>query len=324
MEKKMEDRLYAAIDNRKVAIIGAGFVGASIAYALTIRDLASEIVLIDIDQKKANGEALDIQHGIPYMGTSSVRAGGYEDCKNCDLIIITAGRNRRVGEERLDMIEDNIGIMKDVVDEIKKYYTHGAIMVVSNPVDILTYKCDEWMGLPNGRVFGTGCILDTSRLVRSIANYTNLNIEAIKCNIVGEHGSSQFPVWSRLSIAGLPMWEYCKNVGLAWDKEQKERIYNEVKDMGAEIIRDKGKTHYGIATCVCSLADAVLNQRLTIAPVTSPLQGEYGIEGVALSLPSIVGVNGVEHRLEEKWLKEERIKLQNSADILRKTLASLE
>ena len=320
----MEDRLYAAIDNRKVAIIGAGFVGTSIAYALTIRDLASEIVLIDIDQKKANGEALDIQHGIPYMGTSSVRAGGYEDCKNCDLIIITAGRNRRVGEERLDMIEDNIGIMKDVVDEIKKYYTHGAIMVVSNPVDILTYKCDEWMGLPNGRVFGTGCILDTSRLVRSIANYTNLNIEAIKCNIVGEHGSSQFPVWSRLSIAGLPMWEYCKNVGLAWDKEQKERIYNEVKDMGAEIIRDKGKTHYGIATCVCSLADAVLNQRLTIAPVTSPLQGEYGIEGVALSLPSIVGVNGVEHRLEEKWLKEERIKLQNSADILRKTLASLE
>lgn len=320
----MEDRLYAAIDNRKVAIIGAGFVGASIAYALTIRDLASEIVLIDIDQKKANGEALDIQHGIPYMGTSSVHAGGYEDCKNCDLIIITAGRNRRVGEERLDMIEDNIGIMKDVVDEIKKYYTHGAIMVVANPVDILTYKCDEWMGLPNGRVFGTGCILDTSRLVRSIANYTNLNIEAIKCNIVGEHGSSQFPVWSRLSIAGLPMWEYCENVGLAWDKEQKERIYNEVKDMGAEIIRDKGKTHYGIATCVCSLADAVLNQRLTIAPVTSPLQGEYGIEGVALSLPSIVGVNGVEHRLEEKWLKEERIKLQNSADILRKTLASLE
>lgn len=320
----MEDRLYAAIDNRKVAIIGAGFVGASIAYALTIRDLASEIVMVDIDQKKANGEALDIQHGIPYMGTSSVRAGGYEDCKNCDLIIITAGRNRRVGEERLDMIEDNIGIMKDVVEEIKKYYTHGAIMVVSNPVDILTYKCDEWMGLPNGKVFGTGCILDTSRLVRSIANYTNLNIEAIKCNIVGEHGSSQFPVWSRLSIAGLPMWEYCENVGLAWDKEQKERIYNEVKNMGAEIIRDKGKTHYGIATCVCSLADAVLNQRLTIAPVTSPLQGEYGIEGVALSLPSIVGVNGVEHRLEEKWLKEERLKLQKSAEILRNTLASLE
>ena len=163
----MSDRLYAAIDNRKVAIIGAGFVGASIAYALTIRDLASEIVLVDIDRDKAKGEALDIQHGIAYMGTSSVRAGDYSDCKNCDLIIITAGRNRRVGEDRLDMIEDNIVTMKNVVDEIKKYYTHGAIMVVSNPVDILTYKCAEWMNLPNGKVFGTGCVLDTSRLIRS-------------------------------------------------------------------------------------------------------------------------------------------------------------
>lgn len=316
----MANKLYAAIDNRKVAIIGSGFVGASIAYALTIRDLASEIVLVDTEKQKAAGEALDIQHGIPYMGTSSVRAGDYSDCKNCDLIIVTAGRNRRVGEDRLDMIADNIGTIKDVVDEISPYYTHGVILMVSNPVDILTYKCAEWMGLPNGKVFGTGCILDTSRLVRSIANYTNLNIEAIKCNIVGEHGMSSFPVWSRLSIAGLPMWEYCQNVGLEWGPEQKDYLFNQVRDMGAEIIKDKGKTHYGIATCVCSLADAVLNQRLTIAPVTSPLEGEYGIEGVALSLPSIVGVNGVEHRLEEKWLKEERLKLKNSADILKETL----
>ncbi|MDD6190901.1 MAG: L-lactate dehydrogenase [Firmicutes bacterium] len=316
----MDNKIYAAIDNRKVAIIGSGFVGASIAYALTIRDLASEIVLVDSDSKKASGEALDIQHGIPYMGTSAVRAGDYCDCKNCDLIIITAGRNRRVGEDRLDLISDNIGTMKAVVDKIKPYYTHGVIMVVSNPVDILTYKCSEWMNLPNGKVFGTGCILDTSRLVRSIANYTNLNIEAIKCNIVGEHGSSQFPVWSRLSIAGIPMKEYCNSVGLPWGVDQKEEIYNQVKNMGAEIIADKGKTHYGIATCVCSLADAVLNQRLTVAPVTSPLQGEYGIEGVSLSIPSIVGVNGVEHRLEEKWTKEERRRLQDCADKLKRAL----
>ena len=317
----MESRLYAAIDNRKVAIIGAGFVGASIAYALTIRDLASEIVLVDIDRDKAKGEALDIQHGIAYMGTSSVRAGDYSDCKNCDLIIITAGRNRRVGEDRLDMIEDNIVTMKNVVDEIKKYYTHGAIMVVSNPVDILTYKCAEWMNLPNGKVFGTGCVLDTSRLIRAIADYTNLNTEVIKCNIVGEHGSSQFPEWSRLSIAGVPMDEYCENVGLEWGDKQKNEIYDQVLNMGATIIKAKGKTHYGIATCVCSLADAVLNQRLTVAPVTSPLQGEYGIENVAVSLPSIIGVNGVEHRLQEHWTETEIRKLQSSADKLRETMA---
>lgn len=316
-------KLHAAIDNRKVAIIGAGAVGASTAYALTIRNLASEIVLIDVDQRRSAGEALDIQHGISYMGTSSVRAGDYSECANCDLIIITAGRARRVGETRLDMISDNIEIMKSVTDSIKKYYTHGVIMVVSNPVDILTHKVAEWMDLPNGRVFGTGCILDTSRLVSSISDYTGINTEAIKCNVVGEHGDTQFPVWSRLSIAGLSMEEYCENVGLEWTNKQKDYLNEKIRSMGAEIIASKGRTHYGIATCACSLADAVLNQRLTIAPVTSPLQGEYGIEGVSISVPSIVGVNGVEHRLEEHWLDEEYEKLLYSSNQMKKTLGKL-
>lgn len=309
--------------SRKVAIIGAGFVGASIAYALTIRDLASRIYLIDINEEKARGEAKDIQHGIPYMGTSSVCAGSYSDCADCDLIIITAGRNRRPGETRLDMIADNIGILKQVTDSIKEYYTHGVIMVVSNPVDILTYKVAEWMGLPNGRVFGTGCILDTSRLVRAIADYTDINIESIKCNIVGEHGDTQFPLWSRLSIAGIPMDEYCSNVGLEWGDKQKDMLCDEVRGMGAFIISAKGKTHYGIATCVCSLADAVLNQRLTIAPVTSTLEGEYGIYDVGISVPSIVGVNGVERRLEEKLTEEELEKLRLSAAKMRETLDTI-
>lgn len=319
----MKKKLYAAIDNRKVAIIGAGYVGASIAYALTIRDLASQIYLIDINREKAAGEAKDIQHGIPYMGTSSVKAGSYEDCRECDLIIITAGRNRRPGETRLDMISDNIGIIRNVTDKIKEYYTHGVIMVVSNPVDILTYKVAEWMDLPNGKVFGTGCILDTSRLVRAISDYTDINIEAIKCSIVGEHGDSQFPLWSRLAIAGIPMAEYCENVGLEWGEEQKERLHNEVRNMGASIIEAKGRTHYGIATCVCSLADAVLNQRLTIAPVTSPLEGEYGIRDVAISIPSIVGVNGVERRLEERLVLSEIRNLRRSAEKMRETLDTI-
>ena len=316
-------RLYAALNNRKVAIVGAGYVGASIAYALTIRNLANKIFLIDIDQKKAKGEAQDIQHGISYMGASSVSSGDYADCADCDLIIITAGRNRRPGESRLDMIADNIGIIKEVVEKIKKHYTHSVIMVVSNPVDILTYKVAEWMDLQNGKVFGTGCILDTSRLIRAIADYTDLNIEAIKCSIVGEHGDTQFPLWSRLSIAGIPMDEYCKNVGLEWGDKQKKELYNRVRNMGAEIIEAKGKTHYGIATCVCSLADAVLNQRLTIAPVTSVMQGEYGIKDVAISVPSIVGVNGVERRLEENLRASELKNLKKSADKMRETLKTL-
>ena len=311
------------LHNRKVAIVGSGYVGASIAYALTLKNIAKEIVLIDIDKKKAQGEALDIQHGISYMGRSSVRAGEYSDCADCDLIVITAGRNRRPGESRLDMVGDNIKTMDNVIGELKKYYTRGVILIVSNPVDILTYYCDKKMGLPNGRVIGTGCILDTSRLIREVANYTHLSTEVVKCNIIGEHGDTQIPVWSRLAIAGVPMKEYCDNVGLEWNDKIKEKIYNEVKTMGSTIIEDKGRTHYGIATCVCSIADAILNQRLTIASVTTPLTGEYKISDVALSLPSIIGVNGVEHRLVEYLSDEEFEALKVSALKMKETLSKI-
>ena len=312
-----------SIHNRKVAIIGAGNVGASIAYALTIRNLATEIILIDVDEKRAEGEALDIQHGIPYMGVSSVRHGGYEDTKDCDLIVITAGRNRRVGESRLDLAADNIKIMKNITDSLKLYYDKCAILVVANPVDILTYKCAEFMGLPDGRVFGTGNILDTSRLMRIVADYTGLNTEVVKGQIVGEHGDRQVTIWSRVSIAGDPIEDYCKDVGLAWDEAIRIDIEQKVKGLGAEIIADKGKTHYGIATCVCYIADAVLNQRLTIAPVASVLQGEYGITDVAVSVPSIIGVNGVERRLEERWTDDEYEKFRKAAEGLKEFLHQL-
>ena len=296
------------IHNRKVAIIGTGNVGASIAYALTIRNLAREIVLIDKDEGRAAGEALDIQHGIPYMGVSSVYSGSYIDCSNCDLIIITAGRKRKVGETRLDLARENIAILEDVVAKIQPYYTRGAIMMVANPVDILTYKCAELMGLPDGRVFGTGNILDTSRLVRLVADYTGLNTEMIRANIVGEHGDGQIPIWSMLSIAGVPIKEYCASVGLDWNARIRIGMEEKVRGLGAEII---------------AIADAILNQRLTIAPVTSVLHGEYGISGVSLSVPSIIGVNGIERRLEEPWSEFEIERFNASARKLKDYLLSL-
>lgn len=311
------------LSGRKVVIIGAGYVGSSIAYALTVRNLAREIILIDIDRGKADGEALDIQHGIPYMGISSVRAGEYADCKDCDLLIITAGRNRRPGETRLNLLADNDNIMREVVNEIQKYYTGGVVLVVTNPVDVLAYRCSQWMGLPNGRVFGTGCILDTSRLARLVADYTGLSTEVVKAEIVGEHGDAQIPLWSKAAIAGVHISEYCKSVGLPWTETQRTDIAARVKRMGAEIIASKGRTHYGIATCVCSLADAVLNQRPTIVCVSTPLEGEYGIRGVSLSVPSIVGVNGVERRLEERWSDEEFAQLKDAAAKLKNALAVL-
>ena len=317
-----------SIHNRKVAVIGAGNVGASIAYALTIRNLATEIILIDVDEKRAEGEALDIQHGIPYMGMSSVKHGSYEDIKECDLIIITAGRNRRVGESRLDLAADNIKILRNITDSMKPYYDKCAILIVANPVDILTKKCDEFIredfhDLPDGMVFGTGNILDTSRLTRIVADYTGLNTEVVKGQIVGEHGDGQVTIWSKMSIAGDPIDDYCSDVNLEWNDEIKKDIENKVKGLGAEIIADKGKTHYGIATCVCYIADAVLNQRLTIASVSSVLKGEYGVDGVSLSVPSIIGVNGVERRLEERWTDEEYKQFKESADRLKGFLEQL-
>lgn len=308
------------VGNRKIAIIGVGYVGASIAYALALKDIARSIYLIDIDKNKAEGEANDIRHGIPGLGTTDVYAGDYSDCADCDLIIITAGRARKPGETRLDMTNDNIRIMKNVVDSIKPHYTRGVILLIANPVDILTYKVSEWMGLPNGRVFGSGCILDTSRFVREIADYVGLSTGSISGYLVGEHGDSQVPVWSKVTVGGVPIDDYCKDMGIEWNEKIKEEIAEKTKTMGGQIIKAKGKTHYGIATCVCYMADAIINQKPMIASVSSTLMGEHGVRDVALSVPSVIGASGVVQRIREKWSPEEYRRFFDSVERIREVL----
>lgn len=310
--------------NRKVAIIGSGYVGSSIAYALALRDIAREIVLIDVNKSKAEGEARDIRHGLPIMGTADLYAGDYADCADCDLIIITAGRNRRTGESRLDLISDNVSIFHAVIASIQKYYTRGVILVISNPVDILTYKATEWMDLPDGTVFGSGCILDTSRFVRSIADYIELSTGVVNGYLIGEHGDSQIPVWSKVNVAGIPIDEYCGEMNIPWNESVRLSLENKTRTMGAEIIRAKGRTHYGIATCVCCLADAILNMRPTIAAVSSRLQGEHGVKDVALSVPSVIGPMGVQQRIREKWEPEEYRKFFDAVEKVRGVLKSIE
>ncbi len=311
------------LGNRKVAIIGSGFVGSSVAYALALRDVAREIVLIDIDHEKSRGEARDIRHGIPALGTADLYAGDYKDCEDCDLIVITAGRGRLPGESRLDLTNENARIMHAVTDSIMRYYTTGVLMVVSNPCDVLTYKAAEWTGLPNGMVFGTGCVLDTSRLVRSMADYLNLSTGVINAYVVGEHGDGQVPIWSRATVAGIPLGEYCAAVGLPWDEDVRQHITDATRTMGADIIRAKGKTQYGIATCVCHLADAIINQRSTIAMVSSPMLGEHGVRDLALSVPSVVGTGGVRQRIRENWSAEEYHKFFAAAKRVRQYLHEL-
>ena len=309
--------------NKKVSIIGSGFVGSTIAYSLMMKNLANEIVLIDLNEQLSRAETLDIRHGIPYMGVSNIHSGVYSDIKDSDLIIITAGRNRKPNETRLQMAADNVLILKKVCDEINKYYNTGVILVVTNPIDVAVKKVSEWVSLPRGMVFGTGCILDSSRLTNAVADYLELSPEVVNAQVVGEHGSSQVTVWSKLTIAGMPISDYCKTVGKPFDRSIKTKLSRAVVDMGTTIIKGKGKTHYGIATCVCYIADAILNRRATIITVSIPLIGEYGLKDVSVSVPCVVSTNGVTMIIEDSFSKNEMMLLKESADKVKGVLANL-
>lgn len=308
----------------RVAIIGAGNVGSSIAYALTIRESTDEIILIDQDDNRAICEALDIQHGIADIGKSRVIVGDYPYCKDSDIIIVTAGRGRKNGETRLDLANNNINIIDNIIHKLKPHYRNSIIIIVSNPVDILTYRFEKSMGLPDGKVFGTGNILDTSRLTKIIADYTKTSCDNVEAHVIGEHGDSQIPIWSKLSVNREPIQEYCKTHNIKWDDAEIKRIESTLKELGATIIEGKGKTNYGIATCVCYLVESILNKREITVPVTSTLKGEYGIADVALSMLSIIDNEGVKRRIEEQLSESENDQLKKTANKLRDFMRSMD
>ena len=307
----------------RVAIIGAGNVGSSIAYALTIRESTDEIILIDQDDNRAICEALDIQHGIANMGESRIIAGDYSYCKDSDIIIVTAGRGRNNGETRLDLANNNINIVDNIVDKLKPHYRNSIIIIVSNPVDILTYRFEKSMGLPDGKIFGTGNILDTSRLTKIIADHTKTSCNNVEAHVIGEHGDGQIPVWSKLSVNREPIQKYCETHSIKWDNAEIKGIESTLKELGATIIKGKGKTNYGIATCVCYLVESILNKREITAPVTSTLKGEYGIVDVALSILSIIDSKGIKQRIEEQLSESESDQLKQTANKLRNFMRSM-
>ena len=321
----MELCITSNMPGKKVAVIGAGYVGASIAYSLTITGLAREIVLIECPEavEKCKAEVNDIRHGIPNICSPIVHCGDYSDIRDCDLIIVAAGRNRHPGETRLEMTADNFRVATQIAKSIKEYYTKGVIVVVTNPVDIITEVLANSLALPDGMVFGTGCLLDSSRLTSVISDYIGVCNEGINAHVIGEHGDGQIILWSKATIAGVQIDEFCQMNGLVFTEDTKIMIEKKVRLMGEEIIRGKGRTHYGIATCVCYIADVVLNCRSTIISVSSMLNGEYGLNGIALSLPSIVTSNGVKCRLIDSLSSAELSKLHAVAKKLSSVLNGL-
>jgi L-lactate dehydrogenase len=304
----------------KVAIIGAGFVGASTAFALSLKQMANEMVLIDVFKDKAAGEAMDINHGLPFVGQMDVHDGDYSDCADCDAIIITAGMNRKPGETRIDLARKNAAVAKEITANVMKYYTRGVILVVANPVDILTYKIQQWSGLPNGRVLGTGTVLDSSRFRYLLSEKFGVDVKNVHGYIIGEHGDSQLPLWSATHIAGQNITEYFNNPAYNITEEQKAEIINNVKNAGAEIIKRKGATYYAIAVTVNTILESLLKNQKTIRTVSSVINGKYGIEDVALSLPSIVNSNGVKDIIDIKMTENELSALRHSADQLKSIL----
>ena len=313
------------INPRKAAIVGLGNVGASIAFALMQKNLYSELVLIDYNKDKAEGEAMDLSDGLPYTGSMDIHAGTYSEVGDCALIVITAGAAQKPGETRLDLITKNTAIMKSVIDEIKKTSFEGILLVVANPVDVLTHEAQRLSGYPESRVIGSGTVLDTARLRDEIAHHLSVDSRNVHTMIMGEHGDSEVPIFSITNISGVPLNEFCELRGHTGDHlAAMNRLYESVRDSAYRIIEKKGATYYGIAMAVTRIASCLVKDEHAVLPVSVALHGEYGIDGVHLSIPSIVGANGVEKVLTVKLSDEEAEKLKESGNALKEIIAKAE
>ena len=310
-------------DPRKAAIIGCGFVGASIAFRFLQQGLFSQLVLVDVNREKAEGEAMDLSDGLPYAEAMEITAGGYDDIADCALIVITAGANQKPGETRLDLIGKNIAILKGVIGEITARDFGGILLVVSNPVDVLTYAAWKLSGYPKNRVIGSGTVLDTARLKQILGEKLGVDSRNVHAFIVGEHGDSELAVWSGANVSGVDLDQFCHLRGDPLDHAEMERIYQGVRDSAYEIIRRKGATYYGIAMAVGRIAQCILRDEKAVLPISAVLEGQYGLEGLCLSVPSIVGKGGLEEVLEIPLGPEEQEALAASAKQMQEAIASV-
>ena len=306
----------------KITILGAGNVGATIAYTFAVAGTYSDVVLVDINKAKAKGEAMDIRHGVSFGHNVEITDGTYEDAKDSDIVVVTLGLARKPGQTRLDLAQANVNIIKEVMPQVAKYAPDAIYVVVSNPVDILTYTILKCTDLTPNQVIGSGTALDTSRLRSSIADHVGLSPNSIHAYVLGEHGDSSFIPWSITNIAGIPMEEYCEDQEHA-DLDEDE-IIEEVRKAGAEVIKRKGATFYAIAMSVNKICDSILRDANNIITVSTLMDGRYGISDVCLSLPAVLGSNGIEREVSPKLTDDEVAKLQNSAKALRSVIDQLE
>ena len=309
-----------AVNNRKVAVVGLGFVGSASAFALMQSGLFSEMVLVNRDMSKAEGEALDISHGLPFAKPMKIYAGTYDDIVDAAVIVITSGAGQKPGETRLDLVRKNVEVYRSIIPEIAKRDCEGILLIVSNPVDILTSAAVKLSGFPENRVFGSGTVLDTARLKYLLGEHLNVDSRSVHAFIIGEHGDSEIAAWSSANVSGVPLHNFCEMRGHFEHEKAMYEIAEGVKNSAYEIIEKKKATYYGIAMSVKRICEAIVRDEKSILPISSIQHGQYGIEGVALSMPAVIGKNGVETLVPIELNEAEQTALRKSAETLKQVL----
>ncbi len=310
---------------KKVTVIGAGSVGATVAYTLSVMGIADEIVMIDINESKVLGEALDIRQGLPFCSTSSVYAGGYAEAENSDIVVITSGVPRKAGQTRLELAQVNVDILKGIIPKITKYAPDAIYLLVANPVDILTYTFVKYSGIPENHVFGSGTMLDSVRLRSRLAEYYNVDSTYINAYVLGEHGDSLFVPWSLVSLngKGARMYEEMRAANTLLPDINRAEIEKYVRTSGGRVISRKGATFYAVSMSVAHLCRCVLENVGCVQPVSVMMHGEHGVDDVCLSYPTMINSDGVFAKVPTPLTLEEEIALQKSADALKSVISGL-
>ena len=308
----------------KVAIIGAGNVGSTLAYALVLSGLVGEIVLIDVDKERTEGEVMDLNHAVPLANPVLIWQGEYKDCRGADVVVVAAGTAQSEGVTRLDLLQKNTSIFKQIIPQITSNNRNGILLIATNPVDILSYVTWKVSGLPASRVIGSGTVLDTARFRSMLSARLGLDARNVHAYIIGEHGDSEVPLWSLANVAGMPLDEYCRSTGCQIEEKDRQKIAGQVRNAAYEIIARKGATFYAVAVGLLRIIESILRNQNSILTVSNLVVDYYGVNDIYLSLPAVIGQNGVRDILELPLDKEEHNLLIKSSKILHSNIAKLE
>jgi L-lactate dehydrogenase len=320
---KKGEKMSGTQGGRKVGVVGAGLVGSSFVYALMIRELATEIVLVDVDNEKAVGEMMDFNHGLSFSKPVKITAGNYADLAGAQVVVIAAGASQRPGETRLDLLARNVNIFRSIVPEVVRSNPDGIILIATNPVDILTYISLKQSGLSPAKVIGSGTILDTSRFRFLLGQYYGVDARSVHAYIIGEHGDSEIPLWSLANIGGVRLHEFAPLQNKVYNHADMDRLFISVRDAAYEIIKRKGATYYAIGLGLVAIVETILGNYRSVLSVSALMTGQYGVTDMSLSLPCVVGGNGVEEILTLNLSADEEKGFRSSAEKLKATLKSL-